>query len=625
MAVLEKLRISQLRLELEAITTGGRQLTEPEREPTRFDHLESVYVGVEARPTSRTKAEVVLNALGNVPENPIDEIFFENRGLRQAVRDEDGEIVELEGVERVKVYQATIEWDSDYFKLDAFHRVGHYHWGYEGDFFGLYPEAHYQPDIDAFNADAPTGLVLEGKKLLGGLKVAYGPELYWGANPTVIAKYYREMEDFKFAVMHQEDIAQQTGDLTSSVIPQPKNRATTLYLGYNFGKFALEVGGIVSGSPRIGRRYLIAEETSGTGYLESGFDVFEDKVRFADTLGAQGKLTLNLAPFYWYVQGGYRGLVSDAGVNQTMTITGWSLKESGQGNHWAVSTGAAYYLGDFMIGPNVLIQKPLEDPLSRDSGQPITGDFFDVDTGTFFPGVPLRNQLNDPFWVRSNRETYGFELLLAFDPTPATFMWAWDNLDREDAGFSAALDFVYKIHPTSQDGGLAVAFEGFTFGFNGAAPKKDLWDLSLRTISNFTPALNITPTIRFAPDIRFVNWIFVGEGQARGDDPRPITRFGTYGKLISGRLALDYAFKVDDWGPYDYHKDFNLTFPVQSTLDLSYSFSVPTWFKTQYTRMGIRAQHRTLDEFSNRYLLDPKRPDRQGLEWEIRTYVHLSI
>ena len=457
------------------------------------------------------------------------------------------------------------------------------------------------------------------------MKIAFGPELYWGANPTVIAKYYNAIGDLKYSVMHQEDIDQLSGSPTSSVIPQPQNRLSTLYFEYTRGKLTYELGGIIGGTPRIDRPYQIAKRSSGPGYLGSGYDVFEDEIRFVDTLGARGQVTLNLAPFFWYVQGGYRGLVSDAGVDQTTTITGWSLKESGQGNHWAVATGAAYYLGDFMIGPNVLVQQPLEDPLSQNSGQPITGDFFDPTTGNFFPGVRLRNQLQDPFWVRSNRETYGFELLLAFDPTPATSMLQWDNLDREDAAFSAALDMVYRIHPTSQDGGLAVAAEGFTFAFNGAAPAKDLWDVNLRTISNVTPNLTLTRDLSFSPRIRSVNWFFVGAGQARGDDPRSITRWGTYGRLSTGPFALDYHLKIDDWGPYDYHKDFNLTFPLQSKLDFSYSFAPPLWFATTYTRMGVRGQYRTLDEVSNRYLVDPQRPGREGVEWEIMTYVHLSL
>jgi hypothetical protein len=266
-----------------------------------------------------------------------------------------------------------------------------------------------------------------------------------------------------------------------------------------------------------------------------------------------------------------------------------------------------------MVGPNILVQQPLEDPLSRDSGDPIVGDFFDPSTGIYYPGVPLRNQLEDAFWVRSNRETYGFELLLAYDPTPATFMWAWDNLDREDANFSAALDFTYRIHPTSQDAAVAVAREGFTFAFDGAAPAKDRWDVSLRTITRVTP------------DLQFVNWVFVGNGQANGSNSRLIHRWGTYGKALWNKFAFDYAARIDDWGPYDYHKDFNLTFPLQLLGDLSYSVTVPKWFVSPYTRLGVRGKYRILDQFSNRYKPDPQRPGREGTEWEVMTYVHFWL
>lgn len=612
-AELEMFRVSKLRMDFETFTTGGRELDDANREDTRFDHTESFYAGVEARPTSRTRAEVVVNALGNVAGNPLDEIFYENRGGDAQSTDANGKSTGVDVKDRVQVYQASADWDSDYFHLNYFYRVGHYHWGYEGDFFGVYPEANYQPSVDTYNSNAPNGMVLEGKELLDGLKIAFGPQIYWSANPSVIVKYYRTLGDVKFSVLHQEDIAQQSSQSTSSVIPQPKTRRTTVYVGYTYGKVTFDVGGIMAGTSRIGDGYESAEKTSGTGYLGSGYKILEDKIDFADTLGMRAQATLNLAPFYWYVGGGYRGLVSDAGADQTMTITGWSMKESGQGNHWAVSTGAGYYLGKFLLGPNVLLQKPLEGPLSRDSGKPITGDAFNPDTGNYYPSVRLRNQLDDPFWVRSNRETYGFEWLVGYDPTPATFMWAWDNLDREDASFATALDFGYRILPTSQDGGVAVAKEGYTFAFNGAAPQKNLWDVSLRTIANVTPS------------VRFVNWIYVGEGQANGDNARSITRWGSYGRLTYDSLALDYHVKIDDWGPYDYHRDFNLTFPLQTLFDVSYSFTAPKWFATTYTRYGVRSKYRTLDKYSNRYQPDPQHPGREGEEWEIMTYVQLAL
>ena len=597
-------RVSRLRVDFDTYTTGGRQLNVPERAETRFDHTESFYLGVEVKPFAGVRAEVVVNGLGNVALNPINEIFYENRGIPVGIVDESGEVRDLSGFNRFQVYEASFDWDSKYFLLESFFRgEGHYHWGYEGDFFGLYPEVHQQYDIDIYNANAPLGVVFSGKDKVDGLKVAYGPQLWWGANPTVMAKYYRVFGDFKFAVMHQEDIAQQATGIASSVIPQPKSRKSTLYFGYASRRITLELGGITSRSNFIGDAYQTSRQADGPTYLDSGYYIRNNTVNFADTLGGKAKLTLNAAPFFWYVQGGYRGLVSDAGADQTMTITAWSLKESGQGNHWAVSTGLGYYAGKFVLGPNFLVQRPLEGPL------PLIPDLFDSDTGTYYPGVNGRNQLDDPFWVRSNRETYGFELLLGFDPTPATQLWAWDNLEREDAKFSAVLDFVYKIFPTAQDSAVAINQDLILFAFATSAPARNLWDVSLRTVTNFTYKM------------RLVNWIYAGQGQANGDSPRTVTRFGTYGWYKYGTFNINYHLKFNDWGPYDYYRDFNLTFPLQAMLDFSYALEPPGMYAPASTRFGVRGQFRNLDKFSGRYLIDPQDPGRKGREWEIKTYV----
>jgi len=596
-----------LRVDFDTFTTGGRQLTDPNRERTRFDHTESIYVGFEVKPTAGVRADVVVNGLGNVATNPINEIFYENRGLPLAIRDPDGDVFALTGVNRFQVYQASFDWDSKYFLLESFFRgEGHYHWGYEGDFFGLYPEVHMQYDIDTYNANAPIGFVFSGKNKIEGLKVAFGPQLWWGANPSVLGKYYRIFGDFKFAVIHQEDIAQQEAGIASSVIPQPKSRKSTLYFGYTGRRLTLEVGGITARSNFIGDSYEIARQSDEPTYLESGYDIAESEVRFADTLGAKAKLTLNAAPIFWYVQGGYRGLVADGGADETMTLTGWSLKESGQGNHWAVSTGLAGYVGKFILGPNFLVQRPLEGPL------PFIEDYFDADTGTYYAGVNARNQLDDPFWVRSNRETYGFELLLGFDPTPATPMYAWDNAQREDAKTTVAFDFVYKILPTSQDAAVAINQDLILFAFPSAAPARNLWDTSIRTITNF----------RY--NMRLVNWIYVGQGQANGDDPRTVTRWGFYGWYTYSSFNINYHLKIDDWGPYDYHKDFNLTFPLQVMLDLSYAYEPPKLYAPAATRFGVRGEFRNLDRFSNRYAFDPEDPSRKGREWEVKTYVQFN-
>ena len=606
LAQLERFR-PILRLDFDTYSTGGRQLTDGNRERNRFDHTESFYFGFEIKPTAGVRADIVVNGLGNVATNPINEIFYENRGLPLVIRDPDGEVFALTGSNRFQVYKASFDWDSKYFLLESFFRgEGHYHWGYEGDFFGLYPEVHQQFDIDTYNANAPIGFVFSGKDKIEGLKVAFGPQLWWGANPSLLVKYYRVFGDFKFGVIHQEDIAQQEAELASSAIPQPRARKSTLFFGYTARKVIFELGGITARSNFIGDSYDVARQANEPSYLNSGYYIAEGTVNFADTLGAKAKLTLNAAPIFWYIQGGYRGLVSDGGADQTTTITGWSLKESGQGNHWAVSSGLGAYAGNVMIGPNVLIQRPIEGPL------PFLEDYFDPTTGIYYQGVNGRNQLQDPFWVRSNRETYGFELLLGWDPTPATPMYAWDNAQREDALTTVALDFVYKILPTSQDSAVAINQDLILFAFPTGAPAKNLWDVSIRTITNF----------RY--NMRLVNSIYAGQGQANGDDPRTVTRWGLYGWYTYSSFNINYFLKFDDWGPYDYHKDFNLTYPLQVMLDLSYAYEPPKLYAPAATRFGVRGQFRNLDRFSNRYRFDPLDPGRQGREWEIKTYVQLN-
>jgi hypothetical protein len=96
--------------------------------------------------------------------------------------------------------------------------------------------------------------------------------------------------------------------------------------------------------------------------------------------------------------------------------------------------------------------------------------------------------------------------------------------------------------------------------------------------------------------------------------------------------------KFNDWGPFDYHRDFNLTFPLQLAADISVELGRPDWIALPGTKLGLRATYRTLNQFSNRYspiegvnaggqfVPDPTAfgfPN--GNEWEIRTYIQINI
>ncbi len=607
LAKLELLSLENLRMELETFTTDGRRLSETNREQRRFDHLESFYIDLKSRPASNLTADLSLNILGNVPDNPIDEIFYERRGKPVGVMDDDGDPVVLDDLSRVKVYRASIEWEEKWFSLRGLYRQGHYHWGYEGDFFGLYREANYGESIDIYDSNVPLGVEVDGKRSLEGLKLAFGPEVYWGANPMFMAKYERKVPelDLDIAIVHQEEVAQRVAAEVSNVIPTPQSRRTSIYLARSFGSFKLEIGGLMAGTPLIDEPFERAEDAgSMPSYLNSGFFISDDTVRLQDTLGGKAKLTYSKGPINWYAQGAYKGIVADGGPDQTLTFTGWRLKENGRGNHYNVLTGAAVTLDSFQIAPNFIYQKPLVAAL------PQIDDFFDPDSGTFFAGVAPRNVLDDPFVVRGNQEMVGYELLLAYDPTPATFMWAFDNDMREDALFAASVDFVWRDYRQPQDANIGVLGNGTLFSFDAAPPPEDLWEVHVRAVSNPIG------------DLRLVGHLYGARAQSNGSDERLIERFGGSLRATFQRWALAGFLKIDDWGPYDFHRDFNLTFPLQSRLDLSYGAVTPTWLGGYYTRFGVRGQLRLLNEFSPRIDEDQ---NFRGRESEVMTYLHITL
>jgi hypothetical protein len=607
-----KIRISRLTAEFTTFNTGGSLITTPEEpdpdNPTYpdqlgFDSMQSVYVGIEGNPTSNMVANVEFNVLGRVAGNPIDEIFYENRGRPVIVETEDGTTT-MEDVNRVEIYRASFKWDEKYFKLDGFYRTGHYHWGYEGDFFGLYPEANYGPNLDIYNGKAPNGIEIEGKKAFKGFKLAMGPELWWGANPAILLKYSNTFGKYNVNSIFHEDLTQRTNTQTSYAIPQPKTRRFTVHLNRKFDKIGIDFGGIWAGQPLEGREYQVVRGEEGNE------QVYTNQIETKDNLGGKIKITYTGGKINWYAQAAAQGLVATGGADLTQTFTGWRLKDSGSGNQYNFLTGMTYAIGKWQIAPNFLWQKPLEGPISNTVPE---------------PGRP-RNIIEDPFIVRANREQVAGEILFTFDPTPGTWMYEWDNDRSEDAKIAVSAGFVYRHLPTTQDAAIGFLADRTAFAFDGAPPAKDLWEATARIVSKLNPDLGI------------ITNIYGGPAQANGSDARTIDRFGLDVRMIYKKLKVTSFVKANDWGPFDYHRDFNLTYPLQLMADVSLNLGKPDWFILPNTSIGIRGTWRSLDQYSPRYnptqIQDPSGawvPDPtaigydNGQEWEIRTYIHINI
>lgn len=611
---LKRVSLSRLGMQLNTYNTGGSLISTPD-DPTPgsnifpnqlgFDHMQSFFIGVEANPSANFTANVEVNVLGNVAQNPIDQIFYENRGRPIQLNSNNG-TVNVESINRVQVYRASYEWNHKYFDLRGFYRTGHYHWGYEGDFFGLYPEANYGPQIDIYNGIAPFGLEIDGKRQLQDLKLAFGPQLWWGANPALLLKYGKEFAGFNLTGVFHEDLAQLGLTESSFAIPQPKTRRLSLHLNKALGKLIVDAGGIWAGQPLQGREFQVVRGEEGN------YTVYKDEISAEDNFGGKIKLTYEGGRFKWYAQSAAMGLVANGGADLTQTFTGWRLKDSGSGNQYNFLSGFAYSMGDLMIAPNFLWQRPIEGPIPGDIAA---------------PGRP-RNILEDPFVVRGNREQVAGEILFTYDPTPATWMYDWDNDRAEDAEFAISLGLVYRHFPTTQDAAIGILPDGrTTFAFPGAAPAQDLWEVNARLVS------------KTSRDFGYIANAYAGDAQANGSDDRTIRRYGVDLRMIYKSLKLFTFARVNDWGPYDYHRDFNLTFPLQLMADLSISLGKPDWIDPlSATSIGVAATYRTLDKYSPRYAPTYKLdgagnlvpdPDAIGFdngnEWEIRTYVRVNI
>ncbi len=604
------LKISKLRAEYTTFNTGGSLITTPTTASTStstypnklgFDHMESYYIGIEGNPAPNMKANVDVNILGHIAENPINEIFYENRGRVQKINTNTGNL-EFSDVNRVQIYKASYSWNEKYFDLRGFYRTGHYHWGYEGDFFGLYPESNYGPNLDLYNGEI-SGFEMDGKKAINGLKAAFGPQLWWGANPAALMKYNRKIGGIDATAVYHEDIADAGAATTSIAIPLPKTRRATISLKTKIGSVGLELGGIWGGQPLNGRVFQYAQESNGV------YTVYDDKISTKDNWGGKAKVTFTKGAFNMYTQGAIMGLVANGGADNTKTFTGWKLKDSGSGNQTNFLAGIAYNIGNFQIAPNFLWQKPLVAAMPNDVNAP----------------GRLRNIQTDPFVVRVNRETVAGELLLTYDPTPATWMYEWDNDRAEDAKFAISTDFVFRHLPTTQDAAIGFFSDRTAFAFSKSAPAHDLWESNTRIVSKLTP------------DLGFIANFYFGNAQANGSDTRLVERVGGDLRLIRNKVKLVGAIKFNDWGPYDYHRDYNLTYPLQYSLDLSTSVGKPNWFILPDTKIGIMGTWRSLNQYSPRF--SPNQTASQyatqpiispvgfgnGSEWEIRTYIHINI
>lgn len=543
-----------------------------------FSNGEMIFLDFEFQPFSRLKGNFSLNVLGNVVDKQLEE-YYGKRGETYVTvvseLDENGLEVnttkEVKDYERVEIYNFTATYRNDHFDLTSFYHVPRFHWGYEGDFYGLMYEATDMEGMDIWNAKAPFGIEFAGRKFMPGLTVVAGPEVYWGANPKAMLKYDFNLSKFKFSFIHAEDFARADASTTATEATSRATRQTALSLETKIiPRTKLEVGYLFAGSEKLDEKFY---------YVDDENNIYEDNIDLKDTQGIKAKFTIDAwAGSKIDVGVNYAGLVADGGnplreFNSTMPY-------SALGNKLEYEAGLLLPIGNFWILPRGLYRKNLID--SNPNIEPYSNGIY------FFPGLSPRNRDKDPFAVLDNREAISGEFFLTHDPTPASYFYAWDSDKREDAGFAWSIGGNFTRYETETDANLFFYQEGNTNApFGSGMPAVDVWLAKGRFIMN--------PNT----DLKIISNLEAGKQQASGNpDGDPAEYYSVDSKFVINKMHYISGYaKKDAWGPLDWYRQFNITFPYQFMLD--YSVLIDNFLdETISSRIGFRSLFRTLDENS---------------------------
>ena len=449
--------------------------------------------------------------------------------------------------------------------VHLFHHVPRYHWGYEGDFFGLLKEATDMDDMDVFNGEAPSGVEVVGKGNLDGLKVVAGKEIYWGADQMMIGKYQFGSRD-QYAVLAETDLSKDISKKRLSVQGE-----------FDLGTGSvLRAGVLSSGSEKIGDSF---------NFDKDGI-VYEDAVKSKDALALRLRLEEELGGSTdFYTELNYAGLVANGGERQEIWDSNMPYSELG--NKKTFEVGARIQNGSLMLSPRLFIRKNLIDPMSSDA----------QDAGF------KRYETNAPFSVVDNRETNAAEIYLTYDPTPGTFFYEWDNYLKEDAPFAFNLGITKIEYPHKADARTIVGAQG-PFQDNGRPPE-ELIRYSSRLVANPTETIKVTADIE------------AGHQQPIESNVG-LSRFSSVESTVvhNARNVYTATYANDAYGEYDWYRNFGTSYPRQVSLGyerLIGDLGAPS-------RLGIKGYKRNLNAESGDEYDDAGQTFRNRHMYEVQVY-----
>lgn len=462
-----------------------------------------------------------LNALGFAGEAKINGMWksadFGDQVFRYGDRLLDGSDLKNAG-DKIELYSFEASRLGESADIHLFYHVPRFHWGYEGDSFGLLRETTNMDDQDIWNSKAPYGVELVAKNELEGLKILAGKEIYWGAEPMVMAKYQFGSKD-QYA-------------LIASTETTGSDREKSISLQGTFDlnqQTSLDLGALWSGAHKVNDTYL----------YEKGTNVYRDTIKNIDSLALKARVTEKLSgSTTLYTEVNYAGLVADAGEHQELWDT--ELPYSNLGNKKSVEFGARTISGNWMFSPRVFYRENLVDALSEDAQA--LGVNYQRALSENNTGVPV-----SPFAVLGNRKVRAYELFITYDTTPGTFFYDWDNYLKEDAPFAFNLGITHIDFSGNTDSNV------MDWGAADEGRNKE-------KVTKFTGRFGANPTksIRLYTDYSF------GEQQPVFAE-KSVNHFtSVYTKIVHNNSNIYMlSYDKDKFGEYDFQAVQGTVYPLQ--------------------------------------------------------------
>ncbi len=473
------------------------------------------------------------------------------------------------------VYSADLNYYGKYFQLTGFYHTGHGSYAGTGDVFNISREAYDIIGYDTYGSKAPIGLELSAWGVLNGLRIIGGPELWGGAVPMIIANYYRQFPStglnkpsFAVAATASEAFGQKQLPEADPFNTYGNGTKASVYGEMNWADFMnAKLGLLFAGNEKLGASYTAADGSTG-------------QIGYADTLGAYLQLGTRIIPYtFLYVDSIYRGLVAE--TNPEDIYGGFFTGDSGSGNRLEFKVGADAGVGPFSIKPVFRYRMPLQGPTA--AGRNL------IEGSPFAVGL-------------ANRQCMEMEIIFTYDPDGGTWFWDWNNDETENARLACSLGAHYVFMTGATDllvykdsgwaekkrsNGVNQVYQKWTAAA-GLGQESNIWEVSARVVSNPILGWKLIGTASLGHTNALTGWYAAGREYNTWFNMGLATRYK--------HLIASTDFTINGCGPESWWRNFNLTFPLQYSIDVAYGFGKnPPSFLDSLNRVGLRIVGRTFD------------------------------